>query len=301
MVRFLSLVLLGVVLGVIIVGTIGVYGMKMREAAERVDEPAVEKKHKSVTAMLDDINSRLGPVKTEKVEGELPVPFYFSRMPYPADPDPYAWSFRHKRALNFYTTDWKLPRESPDENGALSQDLTLHIKGQHPATQGQFIEATNQPCRAWVDRPMAQETVTWTGGCQDGLASGSGRLLRSYVVMGAPAEAGYEGWMQRGRAHGQGTTLTPDGYLYEGDHIGGIFAGHGILRDTRWEGVWVYEGQFKAGYPDGNGRLESDDWVANGPWNSGCYSDIQRSVYVLRHSIECPERKSVFQRLLGDD
>ena len=39
-----------------------------------------------------------------------------------------------------------------------------------------WITATNQKCKIWNPEPQSNESVTWSGPCKDGLASGKGIL-----------------------------------------------------------------------------------------------------------------------------
>jgi MORN repeat protein len=79
-----------------------------------------------------------------------------------------------------------------------------------------WITTTNQPCRIWNPVPQPNESVTWSGACENGLASGVGNLK----------------WTENGK---------PDAE-YDGEYKNGKRNGHGvmtILGGQRIEGVWV--------------------------------------------------------------
>src|ERR1700721_3190158 len=64
-----------------------------------------------------------------------------------------------------------------------------------------WITATNQPCRIWNPEPQPDESVTWSGPCKDGLASGKG-ILR-WTENGKP-DAVFDGEYAGGKPNGAG-------------------------------------------------------------------------------------------------
>ena len=81
-----------------------------------------------------------------------------------------------------------------------------------PATaqtvQPDWITATNQNCKLWNPQPEANESVTWSGGCKDGLASGKGVL--KWTLNGKP-DVEFDGEYQNGKRNGPGVMVAPDG------------------------------------------------------------------------------------------
>jgi MORN repeat len=77
-----------------------------------------------------------------------------------------------------------------------------------------WITATNQPCRIWNPNPQPNESVTWSGECRDGYASGQG-ILR-WTLNGRP-DARYEGSYANGKRNGHGVLIMPDGRRIEGE------------------------------------------------------------------------------------
>ncbi len=76
-----------------------------------------------------------------------------------------------------------------------------------------WITATNQPCKIWNPSPQPNESVTWSGPCEDGYASGEGVL--HWTVNGKP-DADFEGTYRHGKRNGHGVLRTPDGTRIEG-------------------------------------------------------------------------------------
>jgi MORN repeat len=79
-----------------------------------------------------------------------------------------------------------------------------------------WITVTNQDCRVWNPNPIPNESVTWSGGCTDGLASGMG-LLR-WMVDGK-LDVEFEGRYANGKRNGHGVLKTADGQRIEGDWL----------------------------------------------------------------------------------
>ena len=134
---------------------------------------------------------------------------------------------------------------------------------------GVWVLAADRPCKLWNPGPQPGEAVIWSGGCEDGKASGEGRA----VWTTARGEETYEGYYRDGRKHGRGTAVWPDGRRYEGEWSQGKEHGKGaaIAADgTRYEGEWQdgimpdrgaivwphgrrYEGEWQDGEPHGSG------------------------------------------------
>ena len=79
-----------------------------------------------------------------------------------------------------------------------------------------WITATNQPCKIWNPNPQPNESVTWSGECKDGYASGQG-LLR-WTVNGR-LDAEYEGRYANGKRNGHGVLVLQDGRRIEGTWV----------------------------------------------------------------------------------
>jgi len=79
-----------------------------------------------------------------------------------------------------------------------------------------WITATNQPCKIWNPVPQANESVTWSGECKDGYASGQGVL--SWTENGKP-DVVFEGRYANGKRNGHGVMIMPDGQRVEGEWV----------------------------------------------------------------------------------
>ena len=79
-----------------------------------------------------------------------------------------------------------------------------------------WITTTNKPCKVWNPEPQPNESVTWSGPCKDGFASGRGILL--WTENGKP-DVVYEGEYANGKRNGHGVLITPDGKHIEGQWV----------------------------------------------------------------------------------
>ena len=108
-----------------------------------------------------------------------------------------------------------------------------------------WIVVTNQPCQVYNFSPKPGESVTWTGACVAGKASGMGKS-----VWRSPAysEQVYEGGRRAGKAHGSGTYSWGDGRRYEGQWLDGKAHGYGIFTSSDGE---EHAGRWRAGCYEG--------------------------------------------------
>jgi hypothetical protein len=115
---------------------------------------------------------------------------------------------------------------APPAAGGLSSDTPT----------GWVVDGTTG-CKVWDDVPAPDETISWSGGCVDGMADGSGTL--QYFVGGKPGTR-YEGELHGGRADGHGINLDPDGTRYEGGWRNNAAQGPGVYTKAgqRYEGIW---------------------------------------------------------------
>ena len=76
-----------------------------------------------------------------------------------------------------------------------------------------WITTSNKPCKVWNPTPQPNESVTWSGECKDGLASGKGILF--WTENGKP-DVEYDGDYANGKRNGHGVMIFPDGKRIEG-------------------------------------------------------------------------------------
>ena len=126
--------------------------------------------------------------------------------------------------------------------------------GVEPSCEGQaegaecWKELTSHPgCHVWDDHYYADQTVTWTGGCAGGLASGTGTL----TWVRDSKENKYSGLLRDGKEHGHWVQRFADGGSQEGPYMDGKKHGQWVLRfadgnvfegpyvDDKWHGQWV--------------------------------------------------------------
>jgi hypothetical protein len=101
---------------------------------------------------------------------------------------------------------------------AMTATITLISLGAVALPDGteapRWITATNQPCKIWNPEPQPNESVTWSGHCKDGFASGKGTL---HWTEDGKADAEFDGEYANGKRNGFGVIITPDGKRVEGD------------------------------------------------------------------------------------
>ena len=134
-----------------------------------------------------------------------------------------------------------------------------------PDDEVQWI-ADDKGCKVANPMPQPNETITWTGACQDGYAEGEGVL--TFLLEGTP-NSRYEGTLRRGLAEGRGKLELPDGSRYEGEWRDSAENGMG-RRD--WPDGSSYDGQWQNGKPHGAGQYRLPDGrLLMGTWNEGVF------------------------------
>ena len=130
--------------------------------------------------------------------------------------------------------------------------------------QDKFI-LDQKGCKVINPAPRPEETVTWSGPCgADGYTIGKGVL--QWFQSGIPDEK-YEGEMERGYAHGQGTQTMVDGGRYEGEWKNSRQEGEGAFFAPDGS---VYRGGWKNGKPHGQGSYRTPEGrVMRGEWENG--------------------------------
>lgn len=130
--------------------------------------------------------------------------------------------------------------------------------------------ADSKGCKIANPFPQPGESVTWSGGCSNGLADGEGEM--QWFIDGKPLDR-YEGMLRDGWAEGKGT-LIREGGRYSGDWKRSQQDGKG--RYDAPDGTW-YEGEWKDGKPHGSGQLQTPDGrLITGTWVDGVFEgDIE--------------------------
>lgn len=155
---------------------------------------------------------------------------------------------------------------------------------QNGAQDSQWLKAGD--CQLFNADAKAGDTVTWTGACTDGYASGLGTATFTHdgktqsftatFARGVIPDGGvvarwgdgwsYEGGMVGGRFHGAGILTTDTKDRFEGQWVDGKMNGFGILRRADGE---RYAGDWKDDKPNGAGELRH----ADGTLVAGTFAD----------------------------
>lgn len=88
-----------------------------------------------------------------------------------------------------------------------------HAQAVKPAAKPGWITASNKPCKIWNPAPAPNESVTWSGPCENGFANGKGVL--KWTENGKP-DAVFEGTYYKGKRNGAGVITLPDGQRQQG-------------------------------------------------------------------------------------
>lgn len=128
----------------------------------------------------------------------------------------------------------------------------LLVAGAATAQQPGWIAAEKTGCRIWNGAPIADEHVTWSGACVNGIANGTGMLV--WHEKGKPTDR-YEGELRNGRENGQGTYRWSDGSYYQGAWRDGLAHGVGT-------------------------RVNAKGATHTGTWANGCFNDGGRKAWV---------------------
>jgi len=97
-------------------------------------------------------------------------------------------------------------------------------------------------CYLWDSHPMPEQTVSWSGACEGGKASGKGEEVWRFQRDGAWETASGEGERRGDKLHGHWVWRYSNGTVYEGPYVDGKRHGHWVDRlsdGTTWEGPYV--------------------------------------------------------------
>jgi hypothetical protein len=144
---------------------------------------------------------------------------------------------------------------------------------------GDFVADPKSGCKVWNPHPLADETVSWSGGCVDGLAQGAGSLQWQ---RGGKAYEKDDGEWNMGRQSGSGTQDWSSG-RYQGELLNSEPHGQGVmtLQSAR------YEGEFRDGKAEGNGSVTNLEGVFKGRWKQGCLIGDKRKISFAVPSSTC--------------
>lgn len=153
-------------------------------------------------------------------------------------------------------------------------------QGARPPEVG-WITDDRTGCRLWHGVPLILKSVTWSGGCQNGLAFGLGEAAWTYPTWTTL----YRGGMLAGKYEGKGVLTHSFGGGYDGEYRQGLPHGTGI---ARWGAGERYEGQWANGQPNGFGTFTTrDGQTYTGQWTKGCFRDGQRKFALITTPTAC--------------
>jgi hypothetical protein len=145
--------------------------------------------------------------------------------------------------------------------------VALPAEAEPPAAQPGWIADLATGCRVWSANPQPGESITWTGGCPDGLAQGKGVLQWSG---GSNADRRYEGEIRAGKIDGDGTEIFVSGGRYDGEFRDGLRNGRGVYIYADGD---RYEGEWRDGRAEGHGlKIYASGNRYDGAFHDGHYN-----------------------------
>lgn len=103
-------------------------------------------------------------------------------------------------------------RSKNNLSGKMIVVLSL-IMPANAALAGDWILSSDTQCKLWNPNPIANESITWSGSCPDGIAQGQG--IVQWFLNGVPKDR-YEGQVEAGKQHGSGVATYKNGVRIEG-------------------------------------------------------------------------------------
>ena len=194
----------------------GVFAALARNRLKRLSEPGVETRGGDMEA----IERALGLKRTERRRIQIAL------MASGFDPGGRDGLFgsRTRAAIG----KWRASRGKAETGYLDTEGAKTLLEVAPDLSGGVWAEATGSACKLWNPHPMPGETVSWTGACDRGKATGEGRR----VFRNARGEQGsvYEGEYRQGRAR-RGTVIWPRGDRYVGEWRDGKIHGPGAAYD----------------------------------------------------------------------
>jgi hypothetical protein len=140
------------------------------------------------------------------------------------------------------------------------------------AQQPGWVADPQSGCRVWSPFPEIVNSVTWSGGCQNGLAEGTG--IAQWFESGQPSTR-LKGMFRDGKPNGHGVATYLKGDHYEGEFRDGLQDGHGVYTSANGD---RYDGEFRNDKLNGRGVYTfADGDRYEGEFRDGEQSQILRS------------------------
>ncbi len=148
---------------------------------------------------------------------------------------------------------------------------------------------TPSGCQVWNDLPNPDEVVTWSGGCENGKASGEGNLVWTYFdADGNSISSYYQGPMLGGNEHGKGAYFWADGDRYQGEFVNGSPHGYGTYYFSNGD---RYNGQWENGSHHGQGTYYHND----GSRHQGNFKNGSRHGQGIFYDSDDSQKEGIFQ------
>jgi hypothetical protein len=141
-----------------------------------------------------------------------------------------------------------------------------------PGQPGWIVDPTNG-CWIWTVNPQPGLTVSWSGACVRGPASGLGTAEWRWQENDQPQVERYVGTFQDGREDGSGVYTWASGDIYDGEWKAGRKHGRGNqiwVNGERYVGEWQNDRQYGRGtYFWKNGSTYEGEWANDRPHGFG--------------------------------
>ncbi len=113
--------------------------------------------------------------------------------------------------------------------GIVSVLFLTSVVGVASAGEPGWTTDSKSGCKAYNSSVEPEDSLTWSGSCQGGYASGNGTL--QWYSNGNPGSE-YQGEMRGGKRHGTGTYKWTDGRSYDGGWANNSYDGKGVLTNS---------------------------------------------------------------------
>jgi hypothetical protein len=133
------------------------------------------------------------------------------------------------------------------------------------AASALWLDTQTANCRIRALEAEPEASVSWSGACSHGKATGDGSLAWTYHDFeGQERRSSYTGTLRAGLAHGHGVIVLANGDRYDGDWADGKQHGRGVYvwaNGDRYDGDWVNDEQSGRGtYVFANGFTYVGEW-----------------------------------------
>lgn len=147
--------------------------------------------------------------------------------------------------------------------------------------KGEWIADPRSGCKVWSPNPQSSESISWSGECRDGLATGRGVL--QWLQAERPLSR-TECEMTGGKITGRTVVHYSNGNRYEGEFRDNRYSGHGTVQ---YANGMRYDGEFRDGLPAGHGTFTGNGKTFAGNWTKGCFNQGDVYIWVVTTKEAC--------------